>query len=65
MGVLAGGNADAIRLQSLADGSMSENIVWRRRLLNEPDGTEALSALLRIAPSDLDRSSVAKLRTRV
>jgi len=36
VGMLAGGNANAMRLQRLANCSMAENVVWRSRLFNEP-----------------------------
>jgi len=36
MRVLTGRDADSIRLESLSDGGMTEDIVWSGRFLDEP-----------------------------
>jgi hypothetical protein len=38
MRVFTSRDADAVRLESLSDGGMAEDVVWSSRLLDEPRG---------------------------
>lgn len=37
LAVLAGGDADAVRLEGLSDGRVAEDVVWRGRLFDEAE----------------------------